>query len=118
LKQALIVDPRRSIDNFAALALSRYSLNRVDSLQEAFALAATAHYDLVCVAETESQCPGAIWAMVELISQYAEDAMIAVIPMDAADEVFHAKARALGAVVLSAPWEVAVPSAIEETTLG
>ena len=116
MKQALIVDPHGTVEDFASSALTLYELYTVGSLQEAIAMASGAEYDLFLIARHDGLCDGALWTMVERIARLAsEDALIMVRTEDA-DEAFHARAADLGVTVLTAPLDVAARALIDEVT--
>jgi CheY-like chemotaxis protein len=119
MKQALVVDRNGTVGDFAASVLreSEYELTVVESLQMALGLVSSAPYHLVIIAQPEL-CPDVLWRMVESIKRLSSEASLVLVQAKNADSNFHARAQALGAIVLSTPLGTAARTAIEEATLG
>jgi DNA-binding response OmpR family regulator len=119
MKQALIVDQDGEVGDFAASALdtNEYELTVVPSLQDALALLSGAHFHLVLIAEL-TICPDVVWRMVESIKRLSSDAAMILVQAENADAGFHARARKLGAIVLSTPLDVTARTTLREATPG
>lgn len=114
MKQALIVDPQGTVEDFARDALGLYEQTLTGSLQEAEALASGADYDLVLIAIPWEICDGALWMMVERIMRLATDAALVLVHAEEADAAFHARAAGLGVAVIRAPLGVTAQALIDE----
>ena len=118
MKQALIVDPEGTVEDFARSALEQYTQTRTGSLQEAEALASSADYQLILIAKPEAICDGALWTMVERISHEAPEAAVVMVHTADADAGFHARAGSLGVTVVTAPIGVIERAIIDQVTAG
>jgi hypothetical protein len=116
LKQALIVDPNGAVEDFARAALVLFKQTTVRSLQDAMALASSAHYDLLLIAQPEGLCDDAVWTMVDRIAGLAGSSTRVMVQSNDADAAFHANAAEHGVTVVSAPLGIGVLSLINEAT--
>jgi DNA-binding NtrC family response regulator len=118
VKQALIVDPQGTVEDFARSALEQYEQTRTGSLQEAVALISSADYHLVLIAKPEAVCDDALWTMVERITQQAPEAAVVMVHTEDADAAFHARAGNLGVTVVTAPIGIIERAVIDQVTAG
>jgi CheY-like chemotaxis protein len=119
MNQALVVDRKGEVGDFAASALRgrEYELTIVDSLQLALALVSAAPYQLIIIAQPEL-CADVLWRMVASIKRLSADSTPILVQAQNADKDFYVHARQHGAVVLHMPLDVAARTAIQEATIG
>jgi hypothetical protein len=118
VKQALIVDPKRVAGDFTENALGLFDHTVTASLQEAEALATGAEYALILIAAPQELCEEAVWAMAERITRAVPEPACVMLYAEDAGAEFHAKAKALGISVVTAPLGVEVEALIDRARAG
>ena len=118
MKQALIVDPQGVAGDFTENALGLFDHTLTSSLQEAEALATGAEYALVLIAAPRDLCDQAVWTMAERIAHAVPEPACVLLYADEAGPEFHAKARALGVSVVTAPVNVEVEALLDRVRAG